>query len=234
MIFEGLFSLLGDMLLFSSYVSRNTSFPRPLSPEREKEYVERAEKGDEEAKEILIKHNLRLVVHIVKKYTNYPDPDELISVGSIGLIKAVNSYTSGKGTQLATYAARCIENEILMTLRANKKHQSDVSLYEAVGVDKEGNEITLIDLLHTDEDSIFHSVERSLLTDKLLDLIKTVLDEREYDVIKLRYGLGGTACLTQREVATKFDISRSYVSRIEKKALSKIRSAAKSEELYVD
>ncbi len=234
MLFEGLFSLLGDMLLFSSYVSRNNSFPRPLSPEREKEYVERAEKGDEEAKEILIKHNLRLVVHIVKKYTNYPDVDELISVGSIGLIKAVNSFTSQKGTQLATYAARCIENEILMTLRANKKHQNDVSLYEAVGVDKEGNEITLIDLLHTEEDGIFQSVERTLLTDKLMELIKRVLDKREYDIIKLRYGLLGGACLTQREVAKKFDISRSYVSRIEKKALSKIRQAVKKEELYLD
>ncbi len=234
MIFEGLFSLLGDMLLFSSHVARNNSFPRPLSPEREKEYVALAEKGDEKAKEILIKHNLRLVVHIVKKYTNYPDVDELISVGSIGLIKAVNSFTSEKGTQLATYAARCIENEILMTLRANKKHQADVSLYEAVGVDKEGNEIALIDLLHTDNDEIFSSVEKSLLTAKLMDIIKKVLDEREYEIIKLRYGLYGGKCLTQREVATKFDISRSYISRIEKKAIEKIRREVKKEELYID
>lgn len=234
MIFEGLFSLLGEMLLFSSFVARNNSFPRPLSPEREKEYIALAEKGDEKAKEILIKHNLRLVVHIVKKYTNYPDSDELISVGSIGLIKAINSYTSKKGTQLATYAARCIENEILMTLRANKKHQGDVSLYDAVGVDKEGNEITLIDLLHTDEDVIFSSVEKTLLTDKLNKLIKNVLDDREYQIIKLRYGLGGNGALTQREVAVRFDISRSYISRIEKKALSKIREAVKREELYID
>ena len=234
MIFEGLFSLLGEMLLFSSYVERNNSFPRPLSPEREKEYVELAEKGDEKAKEILIKHNLRLVVHIVKKYTNYPDTDELISVGSIGLIKAVNSYTSQKGTQLATYAARCIENEILMTLRANKKHQNDISLYEAVGTDKEGNEITLIDLLHTDEDGIFSSVEKTLLVEKLNELIKRVLDDREYQIIKLRYGLGGQGCLTQREVAVKFDISRSYISRIEKKAISKIREEVKREDLYID
>ncbi len=234
MIFEGLFSLLGEMLLFSSFVARNNSFPRPLSPEREKEYIALAEKGDEKAKEILIKHNLRLVVHIVKKYSNYPDSDELISVGSIGLIKAINSYTSKKGTQLATYAARCIENEILMTLRANKKHQSDVSLYDAVGVDKEGNEITLIDLLHTDEDVIFSSVEKTLLTDKLNKLIKRVLDDREYQIIKLRYGLSGNGALTQREVAMRFDISRSYISRIEKKALSKIREAVKREELYID
>lgn len=234
MIFEGLFSLLGDMLLFSSYVSRNNSFPRPLSLEKEKEYIELAEKGDQKAKEILIKHNLRLVVHIVKKYTNYPDVDELISVGSIGLIKAVNSFTREKGTQLATYAARCIENEILMTLRANKKHQGDVSLYDAVGVDKEGNEIALIDLLHTEEDGIFNSVERSLLIDKLMELIRRVLDEREYEIIKLRYGLFGKGCLTQREVAEKFNISRSYISRIEKKALEKIRAATIKEELYID
>ena len=121
-----------------------------------------------------------------------------------------------------------------MTLRANKKHQGDVSLYDAVGVDKEGNEITLIDLLHTDEDVIFSSVEKTLLTDKLNKLIKNVLDDREYQIIKLRYGLGGNGALTQREVAVRFDISRSYISRIEKKALSKIREAVKREELYID
>ncbi len=232
-MFEGLFLLLSDMLLFSSYVSTSNSFPRPLSPEKEKEYVEKAVQGDKSAKDILIKHNLRLVVHIVKKYNNYPDVDELISVGSIGLIKAVNSFTPDKGTMLATYASRCIENEILMTLRASKKRRGDVSLYDAVGVDKEGNEIALIDMLHTDEDSIFDSVERSILSEKLMSLIKRVLDKREYEIIALRYGLTGERPLTQREVATFHGISRSYVSRIEKKALEKIREVAKREELYL-
>ncbi|MBQ2714019.1 MAG: RNA polymerase sporulation sigma factor SigK [Clostridia bacterium] len=232
-MFEGLFLLLKDMLLFSSFVSPNNSFPRPLSAEKEKEYVERAVKGDKEARDVLIKHNLRLVVHIVKKYNNYPDVDELISVGSIGLIKAVNTFTPEKGTQLATYASRCIENEILMTLRAGKKRRGDVSLYDAVGVDKEGNEITLIDMLHTDEDGIFDEVERSMINEKLMDIVKKVLDTREYEIISLRYGLTGGKPLTQREVAVLHDISRSYVSRIEKKAIEKIRRVAKREELYL-
>ncbi len=232
-MFEGLFLLLGDMLLFSSYVSTNNSFPRPLSPEKEKEYLEKSAQGDKSARDILIKHNMRLVVHIVKKYNNYPDVDELISVGSIGLIKAVNSFTPDKGTQLATYASRCIENEILMTLRASKKRRGDVSLYDAVGVDKEGNEITFIDLLHTDEDSIFDSVERSIISEKLIKIIKKVLDKREYDIISLRYGLNGDKPLTQREVAVLHDISRSYVSRIEKKAIDKIKREAIKEELYL-
>lgn len=232
-MFEGLFLLLSDMLLFSSFVATGNSFPRPLSPEKEKEYVEKACKGDKEARDILIKHNLRLVVHIVKKYNNYPDVDELISVGSIGLIKAVNTFTPDKGTQLATYASRCIENEILMTLRASKKRKGDVSLYDAVGVDKEGNEITLIDMLHTDEDSIFDEVERSMISEKLMKIVKKTLDEREYEIISLRYGLTGKKPLTQREVAVLHDISRSYVSRIEKKAIEKIRRVAKREELYL-
>lgn len=231
MIFEGLISLVSDVLLFASYVGNKNSFPRQLSREKEEFYLKELEKGSMEAKEILIKHNLRLVAHIVKKYNNYPDVEELISVGSIGLVKAVNSYKLGRGTQLATYAARCIENEILMTLRANKKLKANVSLSEPVGTDKEGNEIALIDLLHTDHDAIFDEVEHKILTEKLMALTKRVLDKREYDVICLRYGLEGKGALTQHEVAEKFGISRSYVSRIEKKAIEKIRACAKREEL---
>jgi len=234
MVVEGLFTLLSDIVLFSSYIGNKNTFPRPLSPEKEKEYLEKAKSGDEDARDVLIKHNLRLVVHIVKKYNNYNDIDELISVGSIGLIKAINTYETGKGTQLATYAARCIENEILMTLRANKKLKSNVSLDAPVGTDKEGNEIALIDILCSEDDCIFKSVEHSMLTEKLMELIRKVLDEREYKIVKYRYGLNGTPALTQREVAKIFNISRSYISRIEKRALIKIREHIAREELFIE
>lgn len=231
-MFEGLFLLLKDMLLFSSHVNLTNSYPKPLSQEKESEYIDRVEKGDKEARDILVRHNLRLVVHVVKKYSNYPDTDELISVGSIGLIKAVSSFSKQKGTQFATYAARCIENEILMTLRAGKKRRGDVSLYDAIGVDKEGNEITLIDMLHTDEDSIFSSVEKSIVKEKIDKLTTSTLDKRELEIIRLRYGLGDVKPLTQREVARIYGISRSYVSRIEKKALEKLKIACKREKIY--
>lgn len=188
--------------------------------------------GDSEAKEILVKHNLRLVAHIAKKYTNYGDNDELISIGSIGLIKALESFKPDKGTQLATYASRCIENEILMTMRTSKKHRSNVSLNDPIGVDKEGNELTILDML-SDNCSVIDDVENNILMERLLKITQSVLDEREYEIIRLRYGLGGTGALTQREVATKFDISRSYVSRIEKKALEKIKEHVSKEELYI-
>ena len=210
-------------MLFSSYVENKDSFPRPLSPEKEKQYLEEMNNGSAEAKEILINHNMRLVVHVAKKYSNYPDQDELISVGSIGLIKAINTYKTGKGTQLATYAARCIENEILMTLRANKKVKANISLHEPVGTDKEGNEISLIDLLSIEQDSVINEVETNIIKDNLLQAIKKVLDKREYEIISLRYGLIDGTELTQMEVASRFNISRSYISRIEKKAIQKIR-----------
>lgn len=234
MLFDGLLAILSEVLLFSSFVSNKNSFPKPLSPEKEQYYIDLSEKGDKEAKNVLIKHNMRLVAHVAKKYNNYPDYDELISVGSIGLIKAVNTFSKGKGTTLATYAARCIDNEILMTLRANKKYNNDVSLYDTLGTDKEGNEVSLIDMLHTDDDSIFETVEKSILTKKLLILIKESLNEREYGIICMRYGLNGCNPLTQKEVADKYQISRSYISRIEKKALSKIRERAKQCELFFD
>lgn len=232
-LFEGLFNLLSDVVLFSSYIGAKSTFPRPLSPEKEREYLLKAKDGDQDAKDVLIKHNLRLVVHIVKKYNNYNDVDELISVGSIGLIKAINTYEMGKGTQLVTYAARCIENEILMTLRANKKLKSNVSIDAPMGTDKDGNEISLIDVLCSEEDCIFDSVEHSMLSDKLFELVKNVLDEREYRTIVLRYGLNGSPALTQREVAKLFGISRSYVSRIEKRALNKIKVNIDREELFI-
>lgn len=231
MALESLFLLLKNLVIFSSYVTDKSSFPKPLSKEKEAEYILKAEQGDEEAKEILIKHNLRLVAHIAKKYSNYGDNDELISVGSIGLIKAVNSFNHTKGTQLATYASRCIENEILMTMRVTKKHRSNVSLNEPVGVDRDGNELTIMDVL-AEAGSVIDDVESNILMERLLEITGKCLNEREYEIIRLRYGLGSAPALTQREVAAKFGISRSYVSRIEKHALGKIKANIDAEELY--
>ena len=230
MAIESLFALLKNLFIYSSYVSEKSSFPMPLSKEKEKFYLDKAEMGDKEAKDILIKHNLRLVAHVAKKYANYGDNDELISVGSIGLIKAVSTYNQGKGTGLATYASRCIENEILMMLRASKKHKNNVSLSEPIGVDKEGNELTVIDMIADDKD-VIDDVERDILMERLVEVTKECLDKREYDIIKHRYGLDGNGALTQREVANMFGISRSYISRIEKKALEKIREHVSREDL---
>lgn len=220
---ESLFAFLKDLILYSSYVTEKSSFPKPLSKEKETEYLLLVEQGDKTAKEILIKHNLRLVAHIVKKYASYGDNDELISIGSVGLIKAIETYRPNKGTQLATYASRCIENEILMALRANKKHKNTVSLNDPIGKDRDGNELTIIDML-SDEGSVIEDVESKMLFEKLLSITKEVLDEREYEIISMRYGLDGNGSLAQREVADKFGISRSYVSRIEKRALEKLKS----------
>ncbi len=230
MAIESLFALLKNLFIFSSYVTEKSSFPMPLTKEKEKYYLDRSEAGDKEATEILIKHNLRLVAHVAKKYANYGDNDELISVGSIGLIKAVSTYKQNKGTGLATYASRCIENEILMTLRSSKKHRGNLSLNEPVGVDKEGNELTIIDMI-ADENNVIEDVERDILMERLKEITKNCLDEREYAIIKHRYGLENQGALTQREVAVMFGISRSYISRIEKKALEKIKLHVSKEEL---
>lgn len=230
MALENLLTLLKNLIIFSSYMTEKSSFPKPLSKEKEQEYLILSAKGDKDAKEILVKHNLRLVAHIAKKYANYGDNDELISIGSIGLIKAVESFKSDKGTSLATYASRCIENEILMTMRTTKKHRSNVSLNEPIGVDKDGNELVIIDMLESDQ-NVIEDVENSIMMEKLTAITKSVLDKREYEIIKMRYGLENTGALTQREVAKKFNISRSYVSRIEKKALEKIKKSVNKEDL---
>lgn len=230
MALENLLTLLKNLIIFSSYMTEKSSFPKPLSKEKEQEYLLLSAKGDKEAKEILVKHNLRLVAHIAKKYANYGDNDELISIGSIGLIKAIESFKSDKGTSLATYASRCIENEILMTMRTSKKHRSNVSLNEPIGVDKDGNELVIMDMLESDK-NVIEDVENSIMMEKLSAITKSVLDEREYQIIKLRYGLENTGALTQREVAKKFNISRSYVSRIEKKALEKIKKSVSKDDL---
>ena len=230
MALENLLTLLKNLIIFSSYMTEKSSFPKPLSKEKEQEYLVLSAKGDKDAKEILVKHNLRLVAHIAKKYANYGDNDELISIGSIGLMKAIESFKSDKGTSLATYASRCIENEILMTMRTSKKHRSNVSLNEPIGVDKDGNELVIMDMLESDK-NVIEDVENSIMMEKLSAITKSVLDEREYQIIKLRYGLENTGALTQREVAKKFNISRSYVSRIEKKALEKIKKSVNKDDL---
>lgn len=230
MALENLLTLLKNLIIFSSYMTEKSSFPKPLSKEKEQEYLVLSAKGDKDAKEILVKHNLRLVAHIAKKYANYGDNDELISIGSIGLIKAVESFKSDKGTSLATYASRCIENEILMTMRTTKKHRSNVSLNEPIGVDKDGNELVIMDMLESDQ-NVIEDVENSIMMEKLTAITKSVLDKREYEIIKMRYGLENAGALTQREVAKKFNISRSYVSRIEKKALEKIKKSVNKEDL---
>lgn len=226
MVLEGFFTLLSNILLLSSRIEGNNSFPHPLSPEKEHEYIKKfKETGDIEARNILIKHNLRLVVFIAKKYMNYPDNDELISIGTLGLIKAINSYDQNKGSQLATYASRCIENEILMTMRSYKKYSKDISIFENIGTDKDGNEMSLIDLLYVEEDSVYKKIDGEILKKNLGDLMRNYLNDREYAILIYRFGLKDSLPRTQQFVADKLGISRSYISRIEKKALQKLRSA---------
>lgn len=219
----GLLALLSNLLFFSGYIKNKNCFPYPLTREKEEELLAKYKAGDRAARDELINHNMRLVVHIAKKYSASAEVEELISVGSVGLIKAVENFTSGKGTHLATYAARCIENEILMSLRQNKKLKANKSLYEPVTFDKDGNEVTLIELLSQDEESVLGKVESKILQEKLLEVVQSVLHGREYEIVMLRYGICRDRAYTQNEVAEKFGISRSYVSRIEKKALFKLR-----------
>ena len=230
MFLEFLWRVLGRIVFFTGVIGSKNAFPKPLSKAEEEKYMPLAMQGDKQAKEILIRHNMRLVAHIVKKYTGAAETDDLISVGSIGLIKAINTYRPEHGTALATYTARCIENEILMLIRANKKHRNTISLSDPVGVDKDGNELTLLDLLFEKEDCVFEEVERSVQREKLLEYLQNVLSEREYKIICLRYALKGGIPLPQREVAQVMKISRSYISRIEKHALEKLRSKLSAED----
>lgn len=214
-----------------SYVSNTNAFPKPLSPKEEEKYLKLAANGDIDAKNQLIEHNLRLVAHIAKKYApaNESGSEDLISIGTIGLIKAISSFNSDKQTRLATYASRCIENEILMHIRASKKKQQDVSLNDCLGHDSEGNEVTFLDILSTGEDDIADQVNLKINASKLYKYIDVALNDREKTIIGMRYGLGGKP-FTQREIAKKLGISRSYVSRIEKKALGKLLELYESEE----
>ncbi len=223
----GLFPIsLKPILFLMAYISGGTSFPQPLTPEEEAVYLEKYEQGDEEARNILVERNLRLVAHIVKKYSNiWRDMDDLISIGTIGLIKGISTFDRKKGTRLATYVARCIENEILMTIRSNKKTRTEVSLHDTIGVDKEGNEISLIDILGTDPDEVIDQVELKMQIKRLYSKISSVLKAREKTVIELRYGIYNGGIKTQREIAKLLGISRSYVSRIEKRAIKKLNKA---------
>lgn len=234
MFFDFLNLLLGKIFFFTGLIQNKGTFPKPLSREEEKKYIALARSGDAQAKEILIKHNMRLVAHVVKKYTGAAETDDLLSVGSIGLIKAINTFQDGKGTQLATYTARCIENEILMLLRSGKKHKNNVSLTDPVGTDKDGNELTLIDLLSEKEDSVFSQVEKSIQREKFVARLKTFLSEREFDILSMRYGLVDGVALPQREVAKTLGISRSYISRIEKRAIEKARENLNKDDFFTD
>jgi len=212
-------ALLRGYLLLVSYIKNGKIFPEPLNLGEEKRYLEEMKSGNEEARNILIERNLRLVAHIVKKYeSTHTDTEDLISIGTIGLIKGINTYDKLKRTKLATYAARCIENEILMYLRSTKKLSNETMLQQSIGSDTEGNEITLLDILEAEDDSVLNKVEQVLNQEKLYNKIAE-LSERERRVIQLRYGLLNGKQLTQREVARIMGISRSYVSRIEKKAV---------------
>lgn len=233
MFLDFLWAIIGKVLFFTGSIGTKNSFPKPLSKEEEEQYLALASKGDKEARDILVKHNMRLVAHIVKKYTGAAETDDLISVGSIGLIKAIGSYQPGHGTALATYTARCIENEILMLIRSNKKHKNNLSLSDPVGLDKDGNELTLMDLLFEKEDCVFEQVERSVRREKLLERMKQILSDREYSILCLRYALKGGIPLPQREVANVLKISRSYISRIEKHAIEKLRTKLKAED-FID
>lgn len=222
-------SVLKGITLFVAYITNNT-FPLPLSEKDEQIYLERLKDGDENAKNVLIERNLRLVAHIVKKFDNTgEDVDDLISIGTIGLIKAINTFDPSKKIRLATYAARCIENEILMHLRSTRRIRSEVSLYDPIGVDKEGNEITLIDVLGTAPDVVAEAVESQCETERLGRQINR-LSNREKWVLEMRFGLPDGSRKTQRDIAKLLGISRSYVSRIEKRAITKLSKNLASEE----
>jgi RNA polymerase sporulation-specific sigma factor len=220
MILKLLKYLFKDFYIFSAAYSNNI-FPDPLKKQEEEKYIKEMLLGDKNARNKLIEHNLRLVAHIVKKYDNKSETDDLISIGTIGLIKGIDSFSNKNGARLTTYCARCIENEILMNYRNNKKNNKNVSINEAIGYDKDGNEITLLDILKTPDPDFAMNIHKNNNL-KLLKKYFNVLNEREKDIIIKRYGLNNKDEITQKEIAKELHISRSYVSRIEKRALTKL------------
>lgn len=225
MIAELLIRTISNLFFFALHLSGTGSFPPPLSAKRERECLLAMKNGDVNAKNELIEHNLRLVAHIIKKYySSSVQQDDLISIGTIGLIKAINTFDPDKGTRLATYAARCIENEILMQFRAQKKTAQDISVNEPIDTDSEGNPLTLMDIIST-EDEIVEDIYKITMLKKLSTEVSRIKDPREKSIIMMRYGLDGMRPMTQLEVSKKLNISRSYVSRIEKKALKELRKA---------
>ncbi len=226
---SGAVLLMVSSMLYSLRLSSGGSFPKPLSAQEERHYLELAAQGDLQARNILIERNLRLVAHIMKKYyTMTSDQEDLISIGTIGLIKGISTFDASKGARLATYAARCVENEILMYFRSLKKTASDVSLSDYIETGKDGNALSLIDVICSEED-LFDDLSSRELSGHLRHLVEHCLTEREQTIICLRYGLSGGQVLTQREVAERCGISRSYVSRIETKALEKLRAELEKE-----
>lgn len=223
-MFSGiLFRLFSSLFYFVLHVTSSGAFPRPLSAKEESDLIDLTEKGDKAARQKLIEHNLRLVAHIAKKYYNgQVDQDDLISIGTIGLIKAVSTYKKGKGIKLATYSARCIENEMLMYFRNIKKYSQDVFINDTIDTDKDGNNLTLLDII-SDDINILDDIDLKIKLENLEKFMRQALSEREKTVLILRYGLCNRPEITQNEVAKRLNISRSYVSRIEKKALSKLR-----------
>lgn len=220
MIYESFAKFVSKICCFTSFVSTIQGFPKPLSKEEEAEYIKKLQEGDEKARETLINHNLRLVAHIVKKYNNSLEADDLISVGTIGLIKAVDSFDNSKGVLLSTYASRCIENEILMLIRANKKHKDIVSLNAMLSPKADSDEMELANLIPAEtEDDVFHQVEVGCLMQDVERAMEKYLSPMEQEIIKYRYGICGYDIKTQKEVAEIFSISRSYISRIESKVI---------------
>jgi RNA polymerase sporulation-specific sigma factor len=232
MILDSFVTFLSKIMCFSSFVGTATGFPKPLTQEEETELIVKTKNGDGVARQTLIEHNLRLVAHIVKKYSNAGDADDLISAGEIGLIKGIDTFKLDKGSQLSTYCARCIENEVLMLIRMSKKHNQVYSLEESLGKDKDGNEITLGDTIGCDTDELAENLEKTVLSENINRILKEKLSEREYQILCMRYGLNNTPALTQREVAKKLGISRSYISRLENKALETIKLEVKDKNLF--
>ena len=227
-MFGSIISLLSNFLHIILGIGTSSKFPPPLSGEKEREYFRLLKtKNDEAAREALILHNLRLVSHIVRKYyASSPNQEDLVSVGTVGLVKAVDSFSDSNGARFATYASKCIQNEILMYFRSQKKLAAEVSLNETIDIDRDGNPLTYIDVICS-EDDVASDVERKISAQKVEVYMKTVLTPRERKIITMRYGIGGGKPLTQRETAERLDISRSYVSRIEKCALEKLHDAFK-------
>ena len=227
-VIGGFLSFIGSGTFAVGYIANNSLFPEALSSEEEKKYIQMMSKGDEEARNILIEHNLRLVAHVCKKYANSNvDQDDLISIGSIGLIKGINSYDVHKNIKLSTYISKCIDNEILMYLRTTKKLNSEVYLEDPIGTDIDDNTITLKEILENDDKPIEEEIELKLRIKKLYEKIKSSLQERERTILELRFGLNGAEPQTQHEIAKEMGISRSYVSRIETKAINKLAKEIK-------
>ncbi len=229
MVFESFAYFFSRICLFTNFVNTAQGFPKPLTLEEEKALFEKMKKGDAKAREKLIAHNLRLVAHIVKKYTYSLEADDLLSVGTIGLIKAIDTFDYDKKVQLSTYAARCINNEILMLIRSNKKHKNVVSLNTLTSNNDDDKDLELKDVLSSDDDEIFEQVETNIIMQKIKKIIEEKLTEREQAVIKLRYGIDCKRALTQKEVSKVLGISRSYISRIENKTLQIIRDELSQE-----